>query len=513
MKSRPRIPFARRPTTPALEELERRDVPSVSTWVAQPNTDVTPLAASGVYSVYTPAQVRHAYGFDNLPFNGAGQTIAIVAAYDDPNAYVDLVQFDRAFGLAGPPAFIKATPQGTPAPNAAWAGEIALDVEWAHVIAPQASILLVEARSANTSDLLAAVDYARNYPRVSVVSMSWGGPEFINEAAYDSRFTTPAGHVDGGGRLGGITFVASAGDQGAWYGPEWPAVSPRVLAVGGTSLRVTSNGTYSSETGWSGSGGGYSKYDAEPSYQSSVQHTGRRSNPDVAYNADPSAGVYVYDSYAIPRGYSGWYSYGGTSAGAPQWAGLIALADQGRAAYGLGSIANAQATIYSLPAGDFHPIVSGYNGYAAKSGYNPVTGRGSPYADRVVWGLLSAGSSTLTVNSPSFGSATGATVRSQFAGEATDPGDDGSPRVSQGTQDQSTLTAIALAIRSDTTPLPVAPPQPGDAVFTARVRSDVHAVPAITRADDVVWSLVGASSQDTAADSFDLLGEPAAGVA
>src|SRR5260370_4548550 len=201
-----RSPFASRPTrnrrnhsragrrpTLTLEELERRELPSASGWEALPNADVTPLAGAGSYSVYTPAQVRQGYGFDRLPLNGAGQTIAIVDAYDDPNAYTDLIRFDRTFGLADPPSFVKATPQGTPAANAAWAGEIALDVEWAHAIAPGAKILLVEARSANTLDLLAAVDYARNYAGLSVVSMSWGGPEFFNEASLDSHFTTPAG--------------------------------------------------------------------------------------------------------------------------------------------------------------------------------------------------------------------------------------------------------------------------------------------------------------------------------
>ena len=277
-----------------------------------PDSEVTPLGGTGASTVYTPAQIRQAYGFNNLPFNGAGQTIAIVDAYDDPNVYPDLIAFDRTFGLADPPAFIKATPGGTPMPNANWAGEIALDVEWAHVLAPAASILLVEARTGSTADLLTAVDYARNYPRVSVVSMSWGGPEFFNEAAYDSHFTTPAGHVGGLSRLGGITFVASSGDSGAWSGPEWPAVSPDVLAVGGTTLNTTANGTYASETGWSDSGGGYSKYDAEPFYQNAVQHTARRSDPDVAYNADTATGVFVYDTYAIPSGYTGWYSYGGT---------------------------------------------------------------------------------------------------------------------------------------------------------------------------------------------------------
>jgi subtilase family serine protease len=452
--------------------------------VALPNTDVTPLAGTGSFTVYTPAQVRHGYGFDRLSFNGAGQTIAIVAAYDDPNAYADLIRFDRAFRLADPPAFVKATPQGMPAANAAWAGEIALDVEWAHAVAPGAKILLVEAKSANIPDLLAAVDYARNYPGVSVVSMSWGGPEFFNEASFDTYFLTPAGHMGGGGRAGGITFVASAGDSGAWYGPEWPAVSPSVLAVGGTALRLTADGTYLSESGWAGSGGGYSKYDMEPAYQSAAQHTGRRSNPDVAYNADPSAGVYVYDSYTIPSGYSGWYSYAGTSAGAPQWAALIALADQGRASYGLGSIANAQATVYALPANDFHPIAGGYNGYSVTNGYNPVTGLGSPFADRVVLGLISAGSSTLTVKAIGSGGAQ--------AGTAHGLSDSMTAVFRDGPLDQTQLAVLALAV-GDTAARTPSPPS--DVVFIRHEENASPTFPAITRLDEAVhnvwWDLFG----------------------
>ncbi len=398
-----------------LEELERRELPSASGWMALPDSNATPLSGTGVSAVYTPAQIQQAYGFSSLPYNGSGQTIAIVDAYDDPNIAADLQHFDATFGLAAPPSFIKATPEGMPAANASWAGEIALDVEWAHAIAPKANILLVEAASSSDADLLGAVNYARNYAGVSVVSMSWGGSEFYNESSDDSYFTTPAGHIGGGGLVGGITFVASSGDSGAWYGPQWPAVSPRVLAVGGTSLYLTSNGSYSSEAGWSDSGGGYSSYVPEPGYQDVAQHTGRRSSPDVSYDADPGTGVYVYNTYSLPAGYSGWYSFGGTSAGAPQWSALIALADQGRAALGLGSVANAQATIYGMPSTDFHTINGGYNGYFVSSGYNPVTGRGSPYANLVVMGLVYTGSSTLNVTSPTTGGAAGSSTQSAAA--------------------------------------------------------------------------------------------------
>src|SRR5262249_52962977 len=156
--------------------------------------------------------------------DGTGQTIAIVDAYDNPDIATDLHVFDQQFGLPDPPEFTKVA-LNSPQPNADWAGEIALDVEWAHAIAPGAKILLVEARSWNLNDLTAAVDYAANQPGVSAVSMSWGANEWPGEHASDSHFLTPTGHS-------GVTFVASAGDNGAI--PEWPSVAPNVLSVGGT---------------------------------------------------------------------------------------------------------------------------------------------------------------------------------------------------------------------------------------------------------------------------------------
>src|SRR5262249_10872743 len=161
-----------------------------------------------------------------------------------------------------------------------WSAETSLDVEWAHAVAPGAKILLVEAPSDSINDLMSAINYARQQAGVSVVSMSWGIPEgYLNpsaEKAYDSYFTTPAGHQ-------AITFVAASGDSGAWYGADWPAISPNVLSVGGTTLRITTaTGSYGSETAWSGSGGGVSTVETEPSYQQGVQSTGRRTGPDVA---------------------------------------------------------------------------------------------------------------------------------------------------------------------------------------------------------------------------------------
>src|SRR5262249_8417820 len=200
------------------------------------------------------------------------------------------------FGVGDPPSFVKAMPQGQPAFNAGWAGEIALDVEWAHAIAPRANLLLVEARSASISDLLVAINYARSQPGVVAVSMSWGGGEFYGEQSLDGYFTTPAGHVGGFGIPGGVTFVGSSGARWAWTGVESPSVSPNVWAGGRRRLHLTSANTYASETAWSGGGGGVSRYVFEPSYQLGFNGSGYRTTPDVSYNADPNTGFYVYNT-------------------------------------------------------------------------------------------------------------------------------------------------------------------------------------------------------------------------
>jgi hypothetical protein len=390
-------PRSRRPATAArperkvrlhLEELETRALLSASglnAFVAQPSFSVTPLGPYGT-APYSPDQIQKAYGFNKLSLDGTGQTIAIVDAYDNPNILSDLQKFDQQFGLSDPPSLTVATPGGQPSTDTGWALEEALDVEWAHAIAPGADILLVEAASSSGADLLSAIDYARNQSGVSVISMSWGGSEFWNEANYDSYFTTPDGHQ-------GITFVAASGDSGAWYGPDWPSVSPNVLAVGGTRLTLTTQNAWSSETGWSYSTGGYSYYETQPDYQKQVttNQYDARTTPDVAYNASSATGFYVYDSTN-----GGWYSVGGTSAGAPQWAALLALTDQALANAGNDTLANGQAAIYGLSSSDFHDITSGSNGYRAGVGYDLVTGRGSPFADKIVKDLLSANGVTLS---------------------------------------------------------------------------------------------------------------------
>jgi subtilase family serine protease len=364
-KGRARLP------QPFVEELEPRLIPSVA-----------PPQAAVYAGGLTPAQVRHAYGFDRISFggvagNGSGQTIAIVTAYDDPTITYDLTVFDRQFGLPDP-SFTKLALPGTAAINPLWSLETALDVEWAHAIAPGARIVLVEAPTANLGDLLSAVNFARHQPGVGVVSMSWGSAELSYEGYMDGTFTTPANHTP-------EVFVAASGDGGA-AGALWPALSPNVLAVGGTQLAVDAAGNYLGESAWAGSAGGTSHYEAAPTAQRAVTGSAVRTGPDVSYNA--ATGYAVYDSVPI-NGLVGWMTTGGTSAGTPQWAGLFAIADQGRALTGKTALSNAVAAIYDLPASDFHDVVAGGNGAVnAAPGYDAVTGRGTPYADRIVSGLV-----------------------------------------------------------------------------------------------------------------------------
>ena len=412
-----------------LESLESRRMLSATTAVASTDVTISPLSAASSFQGYTVAQIRHAYGFDQVSDTGTGETIAIVDAFNDPNIAADLHTFDVKMGIADPPSLTVESQTGgsvsTLKTDAGWASEISLDVEWAHAIAPNAKIVLVEANTDSLSNLMAAVNTARNISSVSVVSMSWGGSEFSGVSQYNSILTTPAGHQ-------GVTFVASSGDDGSAYGVSWPASSPNVLSVGGTTLYTTgANGTYATETGWSDSGGGVSQLYSEPAYQTAAQSTGGRTNPDVSYNANPNTGFAVYDSIA-DDGYVGWQVIGGTSAGAPQWSALVALADQSRAAAGKASLDGATGTLpdlyklYSAPGtasyasyvSDFNDITSGASSYAlrAHAGYDGVTGLGTPKAAAVIAALSSSASTTTTTSTTTTAStptATRALARAQ----------------------------------------------------------------------------------------------------
>ncbi|KTC80885.1 S53 family peptidase [Legionella cherrii] len=328
----------------------------------------------------TPSQIRVAYGFNSVNAQGKGQVIAIVDAYDDPKIEADLAVFSKHFGLpactTANGCFKKIYATGRkPRTDAGWAGEIALDVEWAHAVAPAAKIILVEAANDQMDSLFKAVQVAVKNG-ATVVSMSWGGSEFAGQTSYDAVFNNPK-----------VTFTASSGDSGT--GTIYPASSPYVLAVGGTTLNVDSYGNYQGEEAWSGSGGGVSSVEAWPDYQKNLpipQSNNMRGVPDVAYNADPETGFSVYNSVPSSDGV-GWAVVGGTSAGAPQWAGIVAVANSLYGKVFGGHFVNILYAAANPNGGKYHynynDITSGTNGdcgyyCTAQEGYDYVTGLGSP---------------------------------------------------------------------------------------------------------------------------------------
>lgn len=322
----------------------------------------------------TPAQMRKAYGYDQIVNQGEGQIIAIVDAYDNPNAEADLGVFNTTFNLpactTANGCFKKIYANGSqPAGDIGWGVEIALDVQWAHAIAPKAKVILVEAADSSFTNLFKAINVAVQNG-ANVVSMSWGGGEFSGQNQFDSTFNVP-----------GVEFFASTGDSGS--GVIYPSTSPNVIAVGGTTLNVDASGNYISESAWAGSGGGLSAFETEPAYQTNFplpnNPSKMRGVPDISGNADPNTGVSVYDSYG---GY-GWVVVGGTSASAPETAAMVAIAKSTTAT----KLTGVNAMLYTLGQKSYstlyHDITSGSNGSCGyycntQTGYDYVTGLGTP---------------------------------------------------------------------------------------------------------------------------------------
>ena len=323
--------------------------------VLRPQASTSPTGLS-------PAIIQSAYNFPTSSTAGAGMTIAIVDAYNDPTAASDLAVFSSQYGLpactTANGCFKKVNQTGGgsyPRTDSGWALEISLDIEWAHAIAPGAHILLVEAKTNSFANLLAAEDYARAHAQY--VSNSWGGSEFSGETSYDSHFSQS-----------GVSFFVSAGDAG--LPAEYPSASRNVISVGGTTLHF-SGSTFTSETGWSSGGGGCSAYETATSAQSSfsgygqVSCGGMRATPDVSLDADPASGVSVYDSTTY-QGQSGWWTVGGTSASSPMWA--ARAADSGK-------VVNS-AYVYASNI-TYRDITSGNNGAPCLVGFDLCSGRGS----------------------------------------------------------------------------------------------------------------------------------------
>jgi subtilase family serine protease len=314
---------------------------------------------------FTPSQLVEAY---NLPSSGgAGTTVAIVDANDDPNAESDLAVYRAQFGL--PPCttangcFKKVNQNGVqgsyPTADAGWAGEISLDLDMVSAACPSCKILLVEASSANTDDLGTAVNTAASLG-ASAISNSYGGPEDSTVVAASSQYYNHPG----------ILVTASSGDSG--YGANFPATSQYVLGVGGTSLvQTSSNARGWAETAWNSGSSGCSAFIPKPSWQTDKGCT-MRTVADVAAVADPNTGVAVYDTYG---GQGGWNVYGGTSVASPLVAAIFAVTGQTGAP---------NSFPYSHQS-DFNDVTSGSDGSCggtylctAGPGYDGPTGWGTP---------------------------------------------------------------------------------------------------------------------------------------
>ncbi len=368
--------------------------------------------------------------FGPIVGDGAGQTIALIDAYDNPsfqdtgpNFQGSALQiFDQTFGLPNPPSFQKFNQLGgtnitaPAAPIGGWGVEESLDIEWAHSIAPMANIDLVEGNSDSFTDLFTAMETAGTTLGASVISMSFGASlegfgDGAMELQLDSQYIEPTLAANPN-----LALLASTGDQGSQGtapvpGPGYPAVSPYVAGIGGTSLFIGSSNNWQGETGWSGSGGGISNtytdadFPSQPPYQNPAKPplgTGYnvRTIPDVSAIADPNTGVAVCDPYDFGAK-TPWIQVGGTSLASPVWAGIIAITDQGRAVEGLTALNGpdqllpALYGLYENPttyAADFHDITAGSNGlYSAGTGYDLVTGIGAPIVNKLVPDLVDYG--------------------------------------------------------------------------------------------------------------------------
>lgn len=371
----------------------------------------TPASLGCVYKVGPIyAGCKPSTGGTNHPTGGWG-AIALVDAYDNPNAASDLAHFSSNFGLPAA-SFTKiyantsfgnlngmtASCSGTPLGSVGWGLEEDLDIEWAHAMAPSAKIFLIEACSNSYSDLL----FAEQVAGIEVdaygggdISNSWGSGEFSTE-------TNTTDDVFYRYHWQHITYFASAGDSG--WGAAYPSSSPWVISAGGTTVNRDINQNFLSESCWSGSGGGVSQFELWQSPPSSILNgmgpwsgyqyelfggypyaSGPRTTPDFAFDSDPASGVYVYDSY----GYGGWIVVGGTSVASPSLAGIVNNANNrlGQAPPGGGyyhtgenNLLYSQLNTTTAYPSNFYDVTTGSNGsgHNAGPGYDQCTGVGTP---------------------------------------------------------------------------------------------------------------------------------------
>jgi subtilase family serine protease len=322
-------------------------------------TDVHGLARENTPNGYSPGDLQTAYNLTSYSkSNGSGTTVAIVDAYDDPDAAANLAVYRSEYGLpacgTSNGCFIKEKLGSTA--NQGWAEEESLDVDMVSAICPNCKILLVEAASSTTASLATAEKYATAH--ADYVSNSWSGNE--GTKTYDGDFN-----------VSGVAITAATGDDGYNKTAQWPAILPTVTGVGGTTLSSYSPRT---ETAWSGAGSGCSKVYAKPSFQSGIS-TGcsDRAQADTSADANPDTGVAVYDTYLSSGG--GWLVFGGTSVATPITASVFALA---------GETADNNNTHVYGHASDLNDVTSGKNGSCgaplctAGKGWDGPTGLGTP---------------------------------------------------------------------------------------------------------------------------------------
>jgi subtilase family serine protease len=386
-------------------------------------TNICPAPFNNVSSCLTPHALRVAYGVESLTekgYTGKGQTVIDIVSFGSPTLAQDMAYYDKQFGL--PPVNLQViaplheSEYDPHHDKPGWAQETTLDVQIIHAIAPDARIVVLVSPVAETEGTVGLpefrqlIQYAIDHKLGSVISQSWGASELTLQdqqgqqelQQWNSLFQNATTHL-------GMTFFSSSGDNGATDYADiqesriasvattsFAADSPWVTAVGGTTL--VRMGLGFSETAWSDSGGGFSRFYKTPSYQQGMaasvksQLAGRRGVPDVSADADPATGLDIYQD-----GF--WDLGGGTSASAPTWAGIMAIADQ-MAGHPLGFI---NPALYKLAASgsytqDFHDITQGnnsnpsarVNGYNAVPGWDPVTGLGSPNAAKLIPDLISA---------------------------------------------------------------------------------------------------------------------------
>ncbi|WNM35394.1 putative Ig domain-containing protein [Streptomyces sp. Li-HN-5-11] len=392
--------------------------PGHASCFAQRRTDIRQRLAAALAAAapsgLSPANLHSAY---NLPSTGgSGMTVAIVDAYNDPNAESDLATYRSQFGLSACTkangCFKQVSQTGSttslPTNDSGWAGEEMLDVDMVSAVCPNCNIDLVEANSATDSDLGTAENEAVALG-AKVVSNSWGGSESSAQTSEDTQYF----------KHPGVAITVSAGDSG--YGAEYPATSQYVTAVGGTALSSSSNSRGWSESVWNtssteGTGSGCSAYDPKPSWQTD-SGCSKRMEADVSAVADPATGVAVYDTY----GGSGWAVYGGTSASAPIIAGVYALA-------GTPGSGDYPAKYPYSHTGNLYDVTSGSNGSCSTSyfckataGYDGPTGWGTPNGTAAFTSGSSGGGNTVTVTNPGNQSTTtGSSVSLQIS--ASDSG-------------------------------------------------------------------------------------------